>query len=178
MKRTSFIYLLLLTLVGLPIFWVLHAGSSLVPPTGTPLVAAKATAVAPATGSAWESMKTGLAENLQSPLGHLFLQLIVIIAASRLMGRLFSRMGQPAVVGEMAAGILLGPSLFGLVAPDAFQLVFPLSSLNTRAFASVDADMLQNRPTSRFLVESRRTTCTQRNTIRLSIAGRRPAASA
>ena len=36
--------------------------------------------------------------------------------------------------------------------------------------------MLQNRPTSRFLVESRRTTCTQRNTIRLSIAGNQPAA--
>jgi hypothetical protein len=34
--------------------------------------------------------------------------------------------------------------------------------------------MLQNRPTSRFLVESRRTTCTQRNTIRLSIAGISP----
>ena len=38
--------------------------------------------------------------------------------------------------------------------------------------------MLQNRPTSRFLVESRRTTCTQRNTIRLSIAGISPLFSA
>ena len=38
--------------------------------------------------------------------------------------------------------------------------------------------MLQNRPTSRFLVESRRTTCTQRNTIRLSIAGNSPPVSA
>jgi Kef-type K+ transport system membrane component KefB len=42
------------------------------------------------------------------------------------MGDLFTRFGQPAVVGEMAAGILLGPSLFGLLAPAAFDFVFPL----------------------------------------------------
>jgi hypothetical protein len=50
--------------------------------------------------------------------------------------------------------------------------------LNTLPLASVEAAMLQNRPTSRFLVESRRTTCTQRNTIRLSIAGISPLPSA
>jgi len=59
------------------------------------------------------------------------LQLLVIIGASRAAGWLFARCGQPAVIGEMAAGILLGPSLFGLIAPGAFQFVFPAESLGT-----------------------------------------------
>jgi Kef-type K+ transport system membrane component KefB len=53
----------------------------------------------------------------------------VIIAASSVLGLIFTRWRQPAVVGEMVAGILLGPSLFGLLAPDAFQFVFATSTL-------------------------------------------------
>jgi Kef-type K+ transport system membrane component KefB len=49
---------------------------------------------------------------------------------------LFTRLGQPAVVGEMAAGILLGPSLFGLLAPQAFAFVFPPSSLGNAQLLS------------------------------------------
>src|SRR5262249_24064223 len=41
---------------------------------------------------------------------------------------IFTRFGQPAVVGEMMAGVLLGPSVFGLLAPAAFQFVFAASS--------------------------------------------------
>src|SRR5207237_7641747 len=45
---------------------------------------------------------------------------------------------QPCVVGEMIAGILLGPSLFGLLAPDAFQFVFAASSLDAlRLFSQI-----------------------------------------
>ncbi|HUQ24899.1 MAG TPA: cation:proton antiporter [Burkholderiales bacterium] len=71
----------------------------------------------------------GLWSNLDQPLGHLFLQLLVIIAVSRLVGKLFTRIGLPEVVGEMTAGILLGPSLFGLLAPTAFAFIFPPDSL-------------------------------------------------
>lgn len=52
-------------------------------------------------------------------------QLIVIIAAARLGGWLFRRIGQPQVVGEIAAGLLLGPSFFGRISPGAFGFVFP-----------------------------------------------------
>jgi pimeloyl-ACP methyl ester carboxylesterase len=62
-------------------------------------------------------------------LAHLFLQLFVIIAVSRAVGKQFTRIGLPAVVGEMTAGILLGPSLFGWLAPGAFAFVFPADSL-------------------------------------------------
>jgi Kef-type K+ transport system membrane component KefB len=54
-----------------------------------------------------------------------FLQLAVILAAVRLVGMIARKIGQPQVVGEMIAGVLLGPSLFGLLAPDWQNRVFP-----------------------------------------------------
>lgn len=56
---------------------------------------------------------------------HLFLQLAVILAVCRLVGRLLRPLGQTQVVSEMVAGVLLGPSLFGLLAPKAQQYLFP-----------------------------------------------------
>src|ERR1051325_11620394 len=58
------------------------------------------------------------------------LQIVVILASGRALGVLLKRIGQPAVVGEIAAGILLGPSFFGRFAPDAFAFVFPAASLS------------------------------------------------
>jgi Kef-type K+ transport system membrane component KefB len=58
-------------------------------------------------------------------LSALLLQLIIIIVAARLGGRLFRLFGQPQVVGETAAGLLLGPSFFGHFFPAAFAQVFP-----------------------------------------------------
>jgi len=52
------------------------------------------------------------------------LQLIVIVASSRVFGGLFRRIGQPLVCGEIAAGLVLGPSLFGRMFPGLFHRVF------------------------------------------------------
>ena len=57
--------------------------------------------------------------------GRFLAQLVVIIAATRLVGALAARLGQPRVVGEIAAGILLGPSLLARVAPDVSAWLFP-----------------------------------------------------
>ncbi|WP_395944781.1 cation:proton antiporter [Brevundimonas sp.] len=58
-----------------------------------------------------------------------FLQMAVIIAACRAVGWLAKRyLGQPQVVGEMIAGVILGPSLFGLLAPDIQAALFPKES--------------------------------------------------
>ena len=46
--------------------------------------------------------------------------MLVIVVAARLLGWLFERLGQPAVIGEIVAGILLGPSLLGAIAPGVF----------------------------------------------------------
>jgi len=58
-----------------------------------------------------------------------FLQMFVILLACRLVGALSRRLGQPQVVGEMIAGVLIGPSLFGLLAPGLQQVLFPKESL-------------------------------------------------
>ena len=59
----------------------------------------------------------------------LVLQIAVILAVCRLTGSLFRKMHQPRVVGEMFAGILLGPSLLGWIAPQFSAYLFPQSSL-------------------------------------------------
>jgi Kef-type K+ transport system membrane component KefB len=57
---------------------------------------------------------------------HFFLQLAVIILACRVVGWIGQKfLGQPQVVGEMIAGVVLGPSLFGLLAPDLQSAIFP-----------------------------------------------------
>lgn len=58
-----------------------------------------------------------------------FLQMFVILAACRLVGLAAKRMGQPQVVGEMVAGVLLGPSLLGQLAPEVQWALFPAESL-------------------------------------------------
>lgn len=50
---------------------------------------------------------------------------IVIIAAAWLMGRLCKKIAQPLAVGEIAAGLLLGPSFLGFIAPEAVNFIFP-----------------------------------------------------
>ncbi|HEY1658704.1 MAG TPA: cation:proton antiporter [Candidatus Sulfotelmatobacter sp.] len=59
----------------------------------------------------------------------LVLQLTLILALCRVVGSLFRRIGQPRVVGEMFAGILLGPSLLGWILPNASAYLFPPGSL-------------------------------------------------
>ena len=77
-----------------------------------------------------------LLENFHSPLAQLLLQFIVIILATRLAGSLFTRFGQPAVLGELTAGILLGPSLLGWLWPGASVFVFPNGSLGVLQLVS------------------------------------------
>jgi Kef-type K+ transport system membrane component KefB len=143
MTRTAKLYLLITSIAGLGIFLVLHAGSQLTPPRGP--VAAEASALqpvpaaTPATATSFfAAAKGSLYQNGTSALSRLFLQLFIIIAAACIVGSLFIRIGQPAVVGEMIAGILLGPSLFGLITPQIFQFVFAPTSLEPlRLFSQI-----------------------------------------
>ncbi|MBB3180914.1 cation:proton antiporter [Variovorax sp. Sphag1AA] len=60
---------------------------------------------------------------------YFFLQAAVILFACRIVGRLAQKLGQPQVVGEMIAGVMLGPSLFGLLFPQLQQALFPKPTL-------------------------------------------------
>ena len=111
------------TLVGLPalaLFVILRVGNAVVPKDGTltpPLGL-------PASGPAGH---TTSAASFDLPL--LLIQIIVILVAARLTGAFVRRLGQPQVVGEMIAGIALGPSVLGAQAPHLAALLFPAGSL-------------------------------------------------
>lgn len=64
-------------------------------------------------------------------MGHsmLLLQLVVILGTARVLAWLLRYLGQPAVIGEMIAGLALGPILLGNVAPDLHAVLFPPQSL-------------------------------------------------
>lgn len=59
----------------------------------------------------------------------LLVQVAAIVFATKVAGRLVRFIGQPPVVGELAAGILLGPSFFGWIAPGSYAALFPANSL-------------------------------------------------
>ncbi|MBJ7340161.1 cation:proton antiporter [Mycolicibacterium sp.] len=61
---------------------------------------------------------------------HFFLELAVILATCRVVGLIAQRVGQPQVVGEMIAGVVLGPSLLGQMAPGVQQALFPPGTSN------------------------------------------------
>lgn len=56
---------------------------------------------------------------------HFFFQIAVILLACRIVGIVAAKFGQPQVVAEMLTGVLLGPSLFGLMLPEWQQAIFP-----------------------------------------------------
>ena len=74
--------------------------------------------------------------NLAHPLPVLLLQVIVIVVCVRLFGFLFNKIGQPSVIGEIVAGIVLGPSVLGALFPVVSDFIFPASSLNNLQFLS------------------------------------------
>ncbi|RNF83843.1 cation:proton antiporter [Montanilutibacter psychrotolerans] len=70
------------------------------------------------------------------PHSLLLLQLVVILVTARLCGLLLRHVGQPAVIGEMAAGLLLGPVVFGALAPQLHAQLFAHESLPALASLS------------------------------------------
>lgn len=61
--------------------------------------------------------------------GHLLLQILIILAVARVCGWLLRHFGQPAVIGEMAAGFVLGPIVFGALFPEFHASLFAKDSL-------------------------------------------------
>ncbi|MDO9634532.1 MAG: cation:proton antiporter [Paludibacter sp.] len=74
--------------------------------------------------------------NLQHPLSILLVQIVVIIFVARIVSWLFKKIGQPVVIGEIIAGIILGPSLLGLYYPEISDMIFPIKSLDNLHFVS------------------------------------------
>lgn len=77
-----------------------------------------------------------LVHNLEHPLAILLLQIITIIIVARFFGWIFRKIGQPSVIGEIIAGIFLGPSLVGMYFPEYSAMLFPTDSLGNLQFLS------------------------------------------
>lgn len=74
--------------------------------------------------------------NLKTPFSKLLLQIILIIVTARMFGFVLRKLGQPTVMGEILAGIILGPSVMGLFFPGFFGFMFPKESVDIIGFLS------------------------------------------
>ncbi len=84
----------------------------------------------------WNDFMASLTLNLHHPLAILLAQIITIIVVARFFGWVFRKIGQPSVIGEIIAGIVLGPSLLGLYFPEFSIALFPIQSLGNLQFLS------------------------------------------
>lgn len=84
----------------------------------------------------WNDFLSSMELNLHHPLAILLAQIITIIVVSRFFGWVFRKIGQPSVIGEIIAGIVLGPSLLGLYFPEFSIALFPIESLGNLQFLS------------------------------------------
>lgn len=112
------VYTLLLIAGALAVGLLLHIAP------GNGLVPASATATPP-------SLLDNIEARLREPLVILLLQILTVVTLGKLAGKLALRLGQPSVFGEITAGILLGPSVFGAAAPVVHEWLFPSSSMDS-----------------------------------------------
>ncbi|MGV8138454.1 MAG: cation:proton antiporter [Mangrovibacterium sp.] len=84
----------------------------------------------------WSMFADAFVHNFTHPLAILLLQIITIVVAARLFSWICRKIGQPAVIGEIIAGIVLGPSLVGMYFPEFSGFLFPAESLNNLQFLS------------------------------------------
>ncbi len=133
-KWSTLFYIVIVAGLGAVIYWILGQGHHLQNPALTAKQVQQANDSV--THSSFHVFSDSFHHNLSDPLAILLLQIIVIIAFARVFGYLFKKIGQPAVIGEIVAGIVLGPSLLGSFFPGINHFLFPGSSLGTLSFIS------------------------------------------
>lgn len=132
MKKRLLLYPAIIGVFGGLIWLILEQGRLLPVKQAQPVAATAAAAPhAATTGDWWQYL-----DNLKHPLSLLLLQIVVIMLVARLFGILANKIKQPAVVGEIIAGVLLGPSLLGWTLPSFSAFLFPAESLKTLQFLS------------------------------------------
>lgn len=128
--RNLIFYVVVLGVFIYMMYWVVQFGK--------PLEAGKVTT--PVTVAADKGvvdiLKDSFHQNLTHPLAILLLQIITIIFTARTFGFLFNKIGQPTVIGEVVAGIFLGPSIMGHWFPEYTTFLFPKTSLGNLQFFS------------------------------------------
>ena len=127
--KHALVYVVLLVICSAGVWFVLKRGSALDQKREVPANTVTQAASPERSQPGETNVARLLSANLRNALSILLLQLVVIVIASRLVGKLFLMMGQPRVMGEIVAGIILGPSLLGQLSPTAMTFLFPAVSL-------------------------------------------------
>ena len=120
-KKIGF-YFSVIGLFALFIYFVMQKGADL--EAGRDIVSS-----ASSESNYWNDFIIGLQHGFAHPLAALLGQIVIIIIVARLFGYIARKVRQPSVVGEVIAGIVLGPSLLGLYFPDLASSLFPVQSL-------------------------------------------------
>ena len=125
--KNTFFYVGIISLFSAIMYWIVIKGAAL--QTGRDIVV-------PKSKGQWSAFIDSMQHNLQHPLAILLAQIVTIIIAARLFGWIFKKIGQPSVIGEIIAGIVLGPSLIGMYFPEFSGALFPKESLGNLQFLS------------------------------------------
>ena len=126
--KNSFFYLIVVGIFSALIYWTIKNGKLLEKPDVLKVVA---------TGNSdYQDFLDSLHHNITHPLAILLAQIVTIILVARFFGLICKKIGQPTVIGEIIAGIVLGPSFFGSYLPEFSVLLFPDSSLDNLKFLS------------------------------------------
>lgn len=123
MKKLGWFYIGSILLFALAVWFVLDQGKLLESSTVTRILMKSSTA------SQQGHFFSNIVRNSQHPLAILIVQIFTIMIVARAFGYLMTKIGQPSVVGEIVAGIALGPSLLGMALPEFSEFLFPDSSL-------------------------------------------------
>jgi Kef-type K+ transport system membrane component KefB len=115
--KNSLFYIITIGAFSLLVYWIVLHGSALENPGEV--------VSAPPVKSQWDHLIETLLENIKHPLAILLAQIITIIIAARIFGWVFKKIGQPTVIGEIIAGIVLGPSVVGMHFPEFSAALFP-----------------------------------------------------
>jgi Kef-type K+ transport system membrane component KefB len=126
--KNAFFYIFITGGFTAIMFWIVDKG--------TLLEITKTLSVAKTTGNHWNDFLNSLNINLHHPLAILLAQIVTIIIVARFFGWVFRKIGQPSVIGEIIAGIALGPSLLKLYFPEFSDALFPIASLGNLQFLS------------------------------------------
>jgi len=128
--KTGLFYVGLISGVSGLIYWIVFLGGKL--ELGRNIV------IPDSKKSHWVEFIGSLTHNLGNPLAIILVQIIAILFVARIFGWFCKKIGQPTVIGEIIAGIVLGPSLIGMYFPQFSATLFPVSSLdNLRILSQV-----------------------------------------
>lgn len=126
--KNSFFYIAVIGVFSALIYWILQIGVGL--ESGRSIV------IKNSNSNQWAEFVSSFLHNLKHPLAILLAQIITIILVARMFGWVCKKIGQPTVIGEILAGIILGPSLVGLYFPEFSMALFPKESLGNLQFLS------------------------------------------